>query len=171
MPRRRREDPEVLHRQAQTAILSSLAGGQDDAFELMPEIRPYDVRGLFTPDVALLDIAAAALALACPPGSEPLEYEGLTDRYLSDLMLSGRTLRYRTRYAVYAAACMRGGLHPDLLNEAGDWEPRLWTYALSAVVLYTRAAADRRGMSVAQIATAIANDLGLPLTAARQAFD
>jgi hypothetical protein len=122
-------------------------------------------------DVALLDVAAAALALACPPGSEPLEYEGLTDRYLSDLMLSGRTLRHRTRYAVYAAACMRGGLHPDLLNEAGGWEPRLWTYAVSAVVLYTRAAADRRGMSVAQIATAIANDLGLPLTAAGQASD
>lgn len=166
MAKGRREDPDVLHRQAQTAILSGLAAGQDDAFELMLAIRPYDVRGLFTPDVALLDVAAAALALACPPGSEPLEYEGLTDRYLSDLMLSGRTLRHRTRYAIYAAACMRGGLHPDLLNEAGGWEPRLWTYAVSAVVLYSRAAADRRGMSVQQIATAIADDLALPLTAA-----
>jgi hypothetical protein len=60
--------------------------------------------------------------LACPPGSEPLEYEGWTwtDRYLSDVMLGGKTLRHRTRYAIYAAACMRGGLHPDLLNEAGD---------------------------------------------------
>ena len=171
MPDRRPEDPDVLHRQAQTAILSGLAAGQDDAFELMLAIRPYDVRGLFTPDVALLDVAAAALALACPPGSEPLEYEGLTDRYLSDLMLTGRTLRHRTRYAVYAAACMRGGLHPDLLNEAGGWEPKLWTYAVSAVVLYTRAAADRRRMSVAQITTLIANDLGLPLTAVGQALD
>ena len=171
MAKRRGEDPDVLHRQAQAAILSGLAAGQVDAFELMVAIRPYDVRGLFTPDVALLEVAAAALALACPPGSEPLEYEGLTDRYLSDLMLSGRTVRSRTRYAIYAAACRRGGLHPDLLNEAGGWEPRLWTYAVSAVVLYSRAAADRRGMSVQQIATAIANDLGLPLTAAGQSSD
>jgi hypothetical protein len=125
--------------------------------------RPYDVRGHFTPDVALLEVAAAALGLACPPGSERLEYEGLTDRYLSDLMLSGRTLCYRTRYAICAAACLRGGLHPDLLNEAGGWDPRLWTYAVSAVVLYTRAAADRLGLTVPQIAVNIAEELGLEL--------
>ena len=35
MPNRRREDPAVLHRQAQTAILSGLAAGQDYAFELV----------------------------------------------------------------------------------------------------------------------------------------
>ena len=165
------EEPDVLHRRAQIAILSGLVGGNDDAFELMLAVRPYDVRGHFTPDVALLEVAASALGLACPPGSDRLEYEGLTDRYLADLMLDGRTLRRRTQYAIYAAACMRGGLHPDLLMEAGGWEPRLWTYAVSAVVLYTRAAAYRRGMSVAQIATAIANDLGLPFTAAGQAPD
>ncbi len=115
MAKRRGEDPDVLHRQAQTAILAGLAAGEDDAFELMTAVLPYDIRGHFTPDVALLEVASAALGLACPPGSEPLEYEGLTDRHLSDLMLSGRTLRDRTRYAIYAAACMRGGLRPDLL--------------------------------------------------------
>lgn len=70
----------------------------------MLAVRPYDVRHHFTPDVALLEIAAAALGLACPPGSEPLEYEGLTDHYVPNLALSGRTLRYRTRYAIYAVA-------------------------------------------------------------------
>ena len=84
--------------------------------------------------------------------ANPLEYEGLTDRYLPDLMLTGRTPRQRTRYAIYAAACLRGGLLPDLLGEAGGWQPRLWTYAVSAVVLYTRAAADRRGQTVPDIA-------------------
>jgi hypothetical protein len=118
MAKRRGEDPDVLHRKAQAAILSGLAGGNDDVFELMVSVLPYDVRGHFTPDVALLEVAAAALGLACPPGSERLEYEGLTDRHLSDLMLDGRTVRRRTQYAVYAAACMRGGLHPDLLGEA-----------------------------------------------------
>jgi len=134
----------------------------------MLAVRPYDVRHHFTPDVALLEIAAAALGLACPPGSEPLEYEGLTDHYLPDLLLSGRTLRYRTQYAIYAAASIRGGLLPDLLREAGGWQPGLWTYAVSAVVLYSRAAADRLGLFVPQVATKIAGDLGLPSSAAQQ---
>jgi len=160
MAKRHGEDPDVLHREAQTAILSGLAAGED-ALELLLAVSPYDVRGHFTPDVALLEVAAAALGLACPPGSEPLMYEGLTDRYLSDLTLNGRTLRHRTRYAIHAAACLQGGLHPDLLNEAGGWDPGLWTYAVSAVVLYTRAAADRLGRSVPQLAVDLAEELGL----------
>ena len=165
MAKRSAEDPDVLHREAQIAILSRLAAGEDDVFELMTAVLPYDVRGHFTPDVALLEVAATALGLACPPGSEPLEYDGLTDRYLSDLMLDGRTLRSRTKYAIHAAACMRGGLQPDLLREAGGWEPRLWTYAVSAVVVYVRAAADRLGQSVSDIAITIADELGLELPA------
>jgi hypothetical protein len=166
MARRHGEDPDVLHRNAQTTILSGLAHGNDDVFELMTAVLPYDVRGHFTPDVALLEVAAVALALACPPGSQRLEYEGLTDRYLSDLVLHGRTLRRRTQYAIYAAACMRGGLHPDLLHEAGGWEPRLWTYAVSAVVCYVRAAADRTGSTVPEVALKVADQFGLQLPAA-----
>lgn len=166
MAKRQREDPDVLHRKAQEAILSGLAGGNDDVFELMLSVRPYDVRGHFTPDVALLEVAAAALGLACPPGSERLEYEGLTDRYLGDLMLDGRTVRHRTRYAIYAAACMRGGLHPDLLMEAGGWDPRLWTYAVSAVVLYSRAAANRLSVPLSEVASRVAEELGLELSEA-----
>ncbi len=164
MAKQHGEDPDALHRKAQTAILSGLIGGNDDVFELMLSVRPYDVRGHFTPDVALLEVAATALGLACPSGSERLEYEGLTDRYLADLMLDGRTVRRRTQYAIYAAACMRGGLHPDLLMEAGDWEPRLWTYAVSAVVLYSRAAADRLGLPLPEVASRIAEELGLELS-------
>ena len=80
MAKQRGADPDVLHRRAQTAILAGLASGNDDAFELMVSVLPNDVRGHFTPDVALLEIAAVALGLACPPGTERLEYEGLTDR-------------------------------------------------------------------------------------------
>ena len=158
------EDPAVLYRKAQVRVLSMLASGEDDVFELLSALAPYDVRHRFTPDVALLEVAATALGLTVPPGAEPLEYEGLTDRYLPEQMLTGRTLRQRTRYAIHAAACLRGGLLPDLLREAGGWEPGLWTYAVSAVVLYTRAAADRLGQAVPEIAVEIADRLGLGLS-------
>jgi hypothetical protein len=107
------EDPAVLHRKAQVRVLSMLALGEDDVFELLSALAAYNVRHHFTPDVALLEVAATALGLAVPPGAEPLEYEGLTDRYLPDQMLTGRTLRQRTQYAIDAAACLRGGLLPD----------------------------------------------------------
>jgi hypothetical protein len=161
------EDPAVLHRKAQVRVLSLLASGEDDVFELLSALNAYDVRHQFTPDVALLEVAAAALRLAVPPGTEPLQYEGLTDRYLPDQMLTGRTLRQRTQYAVHAAACLRGGLLPDLLREAGGWEPGLWTYAVSAVVLYTRAAADRLGQTVPEIAVEMADRMGLELPVSR----
>ncbi len=109
-------------------------------------------------------MAAAALGLAVLPGTEPLEFEGLTDRFLPDQMLTGRTLRQRTHYAIHAAACLRGGLLPDLLREAGGWDTGLWTYAISAVVLYTRAAADRLGQTVPEVAVEIADRLGLELS-------
>jgi hypothetical protein len=163
MAKRAGEDPDVLHRKAQIAALSGLAGGNDDAFELMLLVRPYDVRGHFTPDVALLEVAATALGMACPPGSRPLEYHGLTDSYLPDVELGGRTPRHRTHYAVHAAACIRGGLLPDLLYEAGTWQPKLWTYAVSAILLYSRAAADRLGVSLPEVAGRIAAELGLDL--------
>jgi hypothetical protein len=153
------------HRKAQVRFLSDLAAGEDDVFELVGALSLFDVPHHFTPDVALLEVAATALGLACPPGTDPLEYEGLTDRYLPDQMLTGRTLRQRTQYAIYAAACMRGGLLPDLPREAGGWEPRLWTYAVSAVVLYARAAADRLGKTVPDIAFEIAEVRGLDLAA------
>lgn len=157
----------VLHRDAQVAVLSRLARGEDDVFELMTAVLPYDVRGHFTPDVALLEVAAAALGLACPPGAPRLQYEGLTDRYLNDLMLQGKTVRRRTQYALYAAACLRGGLVPDLLGETGHWEPRLWTYAVSAVVLYMRAAAERTGLPVAEVARTVADQLHLSVRVAQ----
>jgi hypothetical protein len=69
-----------------------------------------------------------------------------------------------TRYAICAAACLRGVLLPDLLGEAGSWQPRLWTYAVSAVVLYTRAAVDRLGPTVPAIGVGIDEQRDLHIT-------
>jgi len=60
------EDPAVLHGKVQVRVLSMLASGEDDVFELMSALAAYDVGHHFTPDVALLEVAATALGLAVP---------------------------------------------------------------------------------------------------------
>ena len=99
-------------------MLSALARG-DDVYDLVAAAAPSHVPGRFTLDVALLELAVTALDLACPAGVEPLEYEGLCERFLPEVTFRGRVEHRNSQYAVYAVACMRGGLQPDLLSEAG----------------------------------------------------
>ena len=46
---------------------------------------------------------------------------------------------------------MRGALRPDLLNDAGWWQPRCG----STAVIYSRAAAERLGVPLGEIARRI----------------
>lgn len=163
MSNRQRVDPEVLHRRAQEAVLSGLARG-DDVYDLMAAAGPSHVPGSFTPSVALLELAVTALDLASSPGAKPLLYEGLRERYLPEVPFRGRVEHRNSQYALYAAACMRGGLQPDLLSDAGWWQTPLWQYAVYAVVIYSRAAAERLAVPVAEIALRIAARHGLELS-------
>ena len=60
---------------------------------------------------------------------------------------------------------MRGGLRPDLLSDAGWWQTLLWQYALFAVVIYSRAAAERLLVPVEEVARRIAARHDLELSA------
>jgi hypothetical protein len=120
--KRERIGQDFLHRRAQVAVLTGLAAG-DDAYDLMAAAAPGHVPGWFTPDVAPLELAVTSLELACPAGAEPLEYEGLRERYLPEVTFRGRVEHRNSQYALYAAAaCMHGGLQPDLLSDTGWWQ-------------------------------------------------
>jgi hypothetical protein len=162
--KRGRIDQDVLHRRAQVAVLSGLVAG-DDVHDLMAAAAPSHVPGWFTPDVALLELAVTALDLACPPGAEPLEYEGLREHHLPEVTFRDRVEHRNSQYAHHAAACTRGGLQPDLLSEAGWWQTPLWQYAVYAVVIYSRAAAERLTVPVEEITRRIAARHDLRLTA------
>jgi hypothetical protein len=161
--KRERIDEDVLHRRAQAAVLSGLAAG-DDIDDLMAAAAHNHVPGWFTPDEALLELAVTALDVASPAGAEPLEYEGLRERLLPEVTFHGRVEHRNSQYALYAAACMRGGLQPDLLSDAGWWQTPLWQYAVFAVVIYSRAAAERLAVPVEEIVRRIATRHGLELT-------
>lgn len=56
---------------------------------------------------------------------------------------------------------MRGGLQPDLLDDAGWWQKPLWIYAVYATVIYSRVAADRCSTTLEQVARDLAARHGL----------
>jgi len=66
----------------------------------------------------------AAVAPDHVPG-QPLEYDGLREHYLPEVEFRSRVEHRNSQYALYAAACMRGGLRPDLLSDAGWWQKPL----------------------------------------------
>jgi hypothetical protein len=161
--KRERIDPDVLHRRAQVELLSCLARGED-VYDLVAAVSPAHVPGQFSPDVALLELAVTALDLARPAGAEPLGYEGLREHYLPEVEFRGRVEHRNSQYALYAVACMRGGLQPDLGSDAGWWQTPLWQYAVYAVVIYSRAAAERLAVPLEEVALRIAarHQLALP---------
>lgn len=99
--------------------------------------------------------------LASLAGVPPLEYEGIRPRYLPEVAFHGRAEHRSSQYALYASACIRGAVQPDLLNDAGWWNTPLWIYAVYAVVIYTRAAAGRSAMTVEQVVREIVSRHGL----------
>ncbi len=155
VPERERLDLDVLHRRAQVELLAHLARGED-AHDLLAALAPHVLPGRFTPDLALLELAVTALDLACPAGAEPLQYEGLREHHLPEVEFRGRVEHRNSQYALYAAACMRGGLQPDLGRDAGWWQTPLWQYAVYAVVIYSRAVAERLTLPPEEIARQIA---------------
>jgi hypothetical protein len=128
-------------------VLSGWLG--DDVHELMAAAEPSHVPGPFTLSDALLELAVPALdSPVRPPGAEPLRYQGLRERYLPEVRFRGHVEHRNSQYALYAAACIRGGLQPDLVNDAGWWQAPLWRYAVFALVIYSRAAAERLAVPV-----------------------
>jgi len=62
-----------------------------------------------------------------------------------------------------AAAALRGGTDPDLLDEVAWWQTDdFWQYALFATVAYIRAAASRAGVPVRQACQDLAQRSGDP---------
>jgi hypothetical protein len=155
MAKKQRVPHDVLHRQAQLEVLGAMVRGED-LDGLTAAVAPSEVPNWFTPDVAVLELAVTALELATPAGTDRLVYEGLRERYLPEVQFRGRTEHRSSQYALYAAAAMRGGVEPDLLNDTGWWQTRLWTYAVCALLIYARVAAERNDTTVEQIAQDIA---------------
>jgi hypothetical protein len=74
----------------------------------------------------------------------------MRERFLPECAFRGRQHK-KLQFAILAAAALRGGAEPDLLDEVAWWQTDdFWQYALYAAVAYIRAAADRADVPVRQ---------------------
>jgi hypothetical protein len=134
---------------ARRLLLDGLARDAD-IDELLSELAPLHPRGNTFPGEVLLRLAGDALAWCGASRADPLDLEGIRERFLPECTFRGRQNK-KLQYAVLVAAALRGGTDPDLLDEVAWWQTDdFWQYAMFATVAYLRAAASRAGVPVRQ---------------------
>jgi hypothetical protein len=134
---------------ARRILLGGLAQGSEVA-DLVRELAPLHPRNSTFPGEVFLGIAADALDWCGASRADPLALEGMPERFLPECAFRGRPNK-KLQFAILAAAALRGGAEPDLLDEVAWWQTDdFWQYALYAAIAYIRAAAGRAGVPVPQ---------------------
>jgi hypothetical protein len=148
MPARKRPKPQDAAA-ARQILLDGLAR-DSDVSELASELAPLHPRNDTFPGEVFLHLAADALDWCGASRAEPLALEGMPEQFLPGCSFRGRQ-SHKLQFAILAAAALRGGTEPDLLDEVAWWQTDdFWQYALYAAVAYIRAAAGRAGVPVHQ---------------------
>jgi hypothetical protein len=136
----------------------------EDFDSIMVRLDQLHVPNNTFPADVLLELAADAIAESGVTRAEPLEYEGIRDRYVPEYEFRGKRAQHMSHYALMAAAMIKAGVYPDLLDEADGWGIEdMWRYAFYALVVYVRIAAERSGRSVEEVATVLAQHRELKL--------
>jgi hypothetical protein len=130
--------------------------------ELVTELAPLHPRDSTFPGEVFLHLAADVLDWCGASRQQPLALEGIRERFLPECTFRGRR-DHKLQFAVLAAAALRGGAEPDLLDEVAWWQTDdFWQYALFAAVGYVRAVAGRAGVPVRQACQQLAQRPGYP---------
>ena len=118
------------------------------------------------PGEVLLELAADAIEEAGATRERPLEFEGIRKRHLPEDRAHTKAQHHKAEYALRAAAMIRAGVDPGLLDEVIWWRTDdLWFWALEALVTYVRAAAERTAEPVPTICGRIASRHDVQLAA------
>jgi hypothetical protein len=151
--------------QAIRIALSGIATGAD-----LGDVR-FELHGLHPknntfPGEVLLELAADAIDEAGASRDAPIEFEDIRESYLPECTAHTKAQHQHSKYALRAAAMIRAGVDPGLLDEVIWWQSDdLWVWALDALVVYVRVAAERSGVSVAAICAHLVDRKCVELTA------
>jgi hypothetical protein len=149
-------------REVTQIVLSGLAEG-GDLGDIAAQLAPLHPRRSTFPGELLLDLADA-LEVAGVSRESPLEFEGIRERYLPETAAHSRAQHHKGKFALRAAAMIRGGVDPGLLDEVQWWRTDdLWVWSLETLAVYVRAAAELTGHSVSSVARQIGSHRGVVL--------
>lgn len=147
------------------ALRGIASGGDLD--DVVLELEPVHPRKGTFPGEVLLELAADALDVSGASREDPVEYEGIRERYLPEYHFRGKTEHHKSHYALRASAMIRAGIEPDLLAEVSWWRTNdLWIWAWYALVIFVRVAAERTGDQVAVVCERIAARQGVDFSVA-----
>jgi hypothetical protein len=141
---------------ARAVALTKLASGVD-LVDLVDEVSPLHPKHDTFPGEVFLSLAADAIDEGRFSREQPLDYEGLRERLLPEVKLRGRNDQHKSFYTLVTPPALRGGVAPDLLGEVQWWQADdYWEFALYALIVYVRAAAERLDSSVADVCRSLA---------------
>ena len=137
--------------------LNGLVAGQD--FDpVIEKLAALHVRHNTFPAEELLELASDAIDESEATTADPIDFEQIRERFLPEHRFSGKNQHYKSKYAITAAAMIQGGVYPDLLDDAAWWQTDdLWVYSFFALLIFVRAAAERTGRPVEDVARSIAD--------------
>jgi hypothetical protein len=116
------------------------------------------------PGEVFLELAADAIEEARASREEPIEFEGIRERFLPECTAHTKVQHQHSKYALRAAAMIRAGVDPGLLDEVIWWQSDdLWVWTLDALAVYVRVAVDRTGVEVGEVCGRLARRRGIDL--------
>ena len=111
--------------------------------------------------VVLLELAADALEESGASRQNPIDFADIRERYLPECTAHTKEQHYKSEFAIRAAAMIRAGVDPGVLDEVSWWRiDDLWIWAADSLVVYVRAAADRTGEQVSRVCEQLAERHG-----------
>ena len=118
-------------------------------------LRPHHGDRSTYPASVLMELAADAYLTCGSSRSDRLEVDGLADRMLPEDQARGNAGHSKRRHCVQGAIMIAAGAEPE---DTGWWSTDdLWRHALDAIVVFVRAAAERRGTSVDDICRSLSD--------------
>ncbi len=153
---------EVYDRAARLGLLGLIPDQNADS--IIEQLAILHPRNNTFPAEVLLELAAEAIEESGASPADPIQYEGMRDLHLPEYHFRAKYQQHKSHYALMAAAMIRPGVYPDLLDEAHGWGiDDMWQYAFYALVLYGRVAAEQTGRPLEDVAAALAERRGIAL--------
>jgi hypothetical protein len=162
---RRRPTEEDRLEAIRLALSGIAAGDVDDLALRLDALHPKNDT---FPGEVLLELAADAIEDAGASRERPIEFENIRTRYLPEGRAHTKAEHHKAEFAIRAAAMIRAGVDPDLLGEVSWWRTDdFFVWALDALIIYVRAAAERLGEPVDAVCARLAAHHGVELSASR----